>query len=141
MDPLIAESFAKRFRIGGDPMFGGGGGGGGGRGRGRGAQAGGMGGGNYRRRDMFRMRQQNTSRPPSMHVDDFVAIDSSMKPRKMDNRMLLGQESSAGSGGGTSDREQQQQQQQQPFMGGRGGGGGVGWTRGAPWNYPSGRGG
>jgi hypothetical protein len=35
-----------------------------GRGRGRG----GMG-------DMFRSRKQNTSRPPSMHVDDFMAME------------------------------------------------------------------
>ena len=26
------------------------------------------------RKDIFRMRKQNTSRPPSMHVDDFMAI-------------------------------------------------------------------
>ena len=25
------------------------------------------------RRDLFRTRKQNTSRPPSMHVDDFMA--------------------------------------------------------------------
>jgi len=28
------------------------------------------------RKDIFRMRKQNTSRPPSMHVDDFMAIGS-----------------------------------------------------------------
>lgn len=27
-----------------------------------------------RGKDIFRMRKQNTSRPPSMHVDDFMAI-------------------------------------------------------------------
>ncbi len=27
-----------------------------------------------RGRDMFRARKQNTSRPPSMHVDDFMNI-------------------------------------------------------------------
>eukprot|EP00118_Oscarella_pearsei_P004539 m.19604 g.19604 ORF g.19604 m.19604 type:complete len:1657 (+) comp27869_c0_seq1:10-4980(+) len=116
VDPLIAESFAKRFRTGGDSLFGGRGG-----------------GGNYRRRDMFRLRQQNTSRPPSMHVDDFVAIDNSMKPRKMDNRMLLGGES-----GGQSEHDQQQQQQQQrqqqqqAFMGR---GGYDRWARGGSWSY------
>ena len=25
--------------------------------------------------DLFRSRKQNTSRPPSMHVDDFVAME------------------------------------------------------------------
>ena len=43
-------------------------------------------GGPRRGKDFFRLRQQNTSRPPSMHVDDFTAIDNSLKPRKMDNR-------------------------------------------------------
>lgn len=43
-------------------------------------------GGPRRGRDFFRLRQQNTSRPPSMHVDDFIAIDNSLRPRKMDNR-------------------------------------------------------
>lgn len=40
-----------------------------GRGRGRGGQSTG------RHYDMFRQRKQNTSRPPSMHVDDFLAAD------------------------------------------------------------------
>ncbi|XP_039260593.2 protein virilizer homolog [Styela clava] len=40
-----------------------------GRGRGRGGMSSGR---NY---DLFRQRKQNTSRPPSMHVDDFVAAD------------------------------------------------------------------
>lgn len=39
-----------------------------GRGRGRGSSFG-------RHNDLFRQRKQNTSRPPSMHVDDFVAAD------------------------------------------------------------------
>jgi hypothetical protein len=34
---------------------------------------GGRGGARY---DNFRARTQNTSRPPSMHVDDFVAMES-----------------------------------------------------------------
>lgn len=38
------------------------------------------------RKDIFRMRKQNTSRPPSMHVDDFMAIGvrSSLIPRPKD---------------------------------------------------------
>ncbi|XP_046843744.1 protein virilizer homolog [Xenia sp. Carnegie-2017] len=44
------------------------------RGRGRGGMfRGGRGGARY---DNFRARIQNTSRPPSMHVDDFVAMES-----------------------------------------------------------------
>ncbi|CAB4009510.1 Hypothetical predicted protein, partial [Paramuricea clavata] len=44
------------------------------RGRGRGGMfRGGRGGARY---DNFRARTQNTSRPPSMHVDDFVAMES-----------------------------------------------------------------
>lgn len=31
--------------------------------------------GNPRMNDMFRSRKQNTSRPPSMHVDDFMAME------------------------------------------------------------------
>jgi hypothetical protein len=69
VDPLIAESVAKRLKTTDTMMF-----------TGRGY------GGPRRGRDFFRLRQQNTSRPPSMHVDDFVAIDNSLKPRKMDNR-------------------------------------------------------
>ena len=30
--------------------------------------------------DMFRSRKQNTSRPPSMHVDDFIAMENSASP-------------------------------------------------------------
>uniref|UniRef100_A0A8C8JMJ3 Virilizer N-terminal domain-containing protein n=1 Tax=Oncorhynchus tshawytscha TaxID=74940 RepID=A0A8C8JMJ3_ONCTS len=41
------------------------------RGRGRG----GFGGQPFRSNDIFRQRKQNTSRPPSMHVDDFVAAE------------------------------------------------------------------
>ena len=41
-----------------------------GRGRGRG-----RGNPSHRPNDLFRHRKQNTSRPPSMHVDDFVAAD------------------------------------------------------------------
>lgn len=41
------------------------------RGRGRG----GFGGQLCRPHDIFRQRKQNTSRPPSMHVDDFVAAE------------------------------------------------------------------
>uniref|UniRef100_A0A8C6X959 Vir like m6A methyltransferase associated n=1 Tax=Naja naja TaxID=35670 RepID=A0A8C6X959_NAJNA len=41
------------------------------RGRGRGAFGQGI-----RPHDIFRQRKQNTSRPPSMHVDDFVAAES-----------------------------------------------------------------
>ncbi|XP_032813674.2 protein virilizer homolog isoform X2 [Petromyzon marinus] len=41
------------------------------RGRGRGSFSG-LG----RMNDIFRLRKQNTSRPPSMHVDDFVAVGS-----------------------------------------------------------------
>lgn len=40
------------------------------RGRGRGGFGQGM-----RPHDLFRQRKQNTSRPPSMHVDDFVAAE------------------------------------------------------------------
>ncbi|XP_062500608.1 protein virilizer homolog isoform X2 [Corticium candelabrum] len=69
VDPLIAESVAKRPRPSDTMMF-----------TGRGY------GGPRRGKDFFRLRQQNTSRPPSMHVDDFTAIDNSLKPRKMDNR-------------------------------------------------------
>lgn len=38
------------------------------------------------RKDIFRMRKQNTSRPPSMHVDDFMAIGvrPSLIPRPKD---------------------------------------------------------
>lgn len=41
------------------------------RGRGRGGFGQGI-----RPHDIFRQRKQNTSRPPSMHVDDFVAAES-----------------------------------------------------------------
>ena len=34
------------------------------------------GGGNSGRHDPFRSRPQNTSRPPSMHVDDFVKMEN-----------------------------------------------------------------
>lgn len=44
-----------------------------GRGRGGGMFRGGRGAPRY---DNFRARIQNTSRPPSMHVDDFVAMES-----------------------------------------------------------------
>ncbi|XP_077866591.1 protein virilizer homolog [Saccoglossus kowalevskii] len=37
-------------------------------------------GGHGRPNDLFRQRAQNTSRPPSMHVDDFEAIDYSQSP-------------------------------------------------------------
>ena len=43
------------------------------RGRGRGTR--GRGNPSNRPNDLFRHRKQNTSRPPSMHVDDFVAAD------------------------------------------------------------------
>lgn len=48
------------------------GGRGGSRGMGRGRGRGGMG-------DIFRSRKQNTSRPPSMHVDDFMAMEHNMQ--------------------------------------------------------------
>ena len=31
-----------------------------------------------RGKDIFRLRKQNTSRPPSMHVDDFMAMGVSI---------------------------------------------------------------
>ena len=37
-----------------------------------------------RGKDMFRARKQNTSRPPSMHVDDFMA----MAPRNLGHRQV-----------------------------------------------------
>ena len=46
------------------------------RGGGRGMRGMGRGRGNPRMNDMFRSRKQNTSRPPSMHVDDFMAMES-----------------------------------------------------------------
>ncbi|XP_039284110.1 protein virilizer isoform X2 [Nilaparvata lugens] len=59
---------------GGGP--GGGGGGGGGPGGGGGGSGPGGGGGGGQRGDMFRSRPPNTSRPPSLHVDDFVALET-----------------------------------------------------------------
>ncbi|RZF39648.1 hypothetical protein LSTR_LSTR001169 [Laodelphax striatellus] len=58
---------------GGGGVSGGGGGGGAG---GGGGGAGGGGGGPQQRGDMFRSRPPNTSRPPSLHVDDFVALET-----------------------------------------------------------------
>ncbi|XP_067052413.1 protein virilizer homolog isoform X1 [Acropora muricata] len=46
------------------------------RGGGRGMRGMGRGRSNPRMNDMFRSRKQNTSRPPSMHVDDFMAMES-----------------------------------------------------------------
>ena len=40
----------------------------------------GRGGGNQNRSDMFRSRAPNTSRPPSMHVDDFVKMANEAPP-------------------------------------------------------------
>ena len=45
------------------------------RGGGRGMRGMPRGRGNPRMNDMFRLRKQNTSRPPSMHVDDFMAME------------------------------------------------------------------
>ncbi|XP_068721343.1 protein virilizer homolog isoform X6 [Montipora capricornis] len=45
------------------------------RGGGRGMRGMGRGRGNPRMNDVFRSRKQNTSRPPSMHVDDFMAME------------------------------------------------------------------
>ena len=45
------------------------------RGGGRGMRGMGRGRGNPRMNDIFRSRKQNTSRPPSMHVDDFMAME------------------------------------------------------------------
>ena len=45
------------------------------RGGGRGMRGVPRGRGNPRMNDMFRSRKQNTSRPPSMHVDDFMAME------------------------------------------------------------------
>ena len=45
------------------------------RGGGRGMRGIQRGRGNPRMNDMFRSRKQNTSRPPSMHVDDFMAME------------------------------------------------------------------
>lgn len=41
-----------------------------------GGGGGGGGGGSGQRGDMFRSRPPNTSRPPSLHVDDFVALET-----------------------------------------------------------------
>jgi len=40
----------------------------------------GRGGGNTNRSDIFRSRAPNTSRPPSMHVDDFVKMENEAPP-------------------------------------------------------------
>ena len=48
----------------------------GGRGAGRGAGRG------MRGKDLFRSRKQNTSRPPSMHVDDFMAMENQQRNQK-----------------------------------------------------------
>ncbi|XP_069477471.1 protein virilizer homolog [Ambystoma mexicanum] len=48
------------------------------RGRGRGGFGQGM-----RQHDLFRQRKQNTSRPPSMHVDDFVAAEGKDVPSQI----------------------------------------------------------
>lgn len=47
-----------------------------GRGRGRGSS------------DLFRSRKQNTSRPPSMHVDDFMAMEQQHKDPDTSRRPL-----------------------------------------------------
>lgn len=44
--------------------------------RGGSGGGGGGGGGSGQRGDMFRSRPPNTSRPPSLHVDDFVALET-----------------------------------------------------------------
>ena len=46
------------------------------RGGGRGMRGMSRGRGNPRMNDVFRSRKQNTSRPPSMHVDDFMAMEN-----------------------------------------------------------------
>ncbi|XP_066019327.1 protein virilizer homolog isoform X2 [Pocillopora verrucosa] len=46
------------------------------RGGGRGTRGMPRGRGNPRMNDLFRSRKQNTSRPPSMHVDDFMAMEN-----------------------------------------------------------------
>ena len=48
----------------------------------------GRGSGNMNRSDPFRLRAPNTSRPPSMHVDDFVKMENEVPanmnaPRRM----------------------------------------------------------
>ena len=60
--------------------------------RGRGIMSHGMMSG--RSNDLFRARAPNTSRPPSMHVDDFVKMENSQQQQEQ--------------------QQQQQQQQQQP---------------------------
>lgn len=62
--------------------------------RGRGfGRLGGGGGGVNSRNDPFRSRAPNTSRPPSLHVDDFVAMEKN-------NGIVGGAASSSASGGG-----------------------------------------
>jgi len=39
--------------------------------------------------DMFRSRKQNTSRPPSMHVDDFIAMENSASPSDNQNKQPI----------------------------------------------------
>ena len=51
------------------------------RGRGRGF------GGGYV--DMFRSRKQNTSRPPSMHVDDFIAMENNASPSESQGKQPI----------------------------------------------------
>ena len=38
---------------------------------------------------MFRSRKQNTSRPPSMHVDDFIAMENSASPSDNQNKQPI----------------------------------------------------
>jgi len=69
-DPLISgQGKNKKIKTAPSAPMRGGGGGRGMRGMGRGR-------GNPRMNDMFRSRKQNTSRPPSMHVDDFMAMEN-----------------------------------------------------------------
>lgn len=68
-DPLISgqrKDYKKTKTVTTAPMRGGGG---------RGMRGIPRGRGNPRMNDMFRSRKQNTSRPPSMHVDDFMAME------------------------------------------------------------------
>ena len=48
------------------------------------------------RHDPFRSRPPNTSRPPSMHVDDFMKLEKSGRESSPDNNTNIRRESVSG---------------------------------------------
>ncbi|PAA83278.1 hypothetical protein BOX15_Mlig007137g6, partial [Macrostomum lignano] len=100
--PMRGRGFSLRTGFGGPGGGGGGGGpggvGGGGIGGGGGG-AGGGGGGGGGVNDAFRSRPPNTSRPPSMHVDDFEKLSEVTGVEQQQQQPLLTDTGAPASGG------------------------------------------